>query len=115
MPYKFQQLNPSSNLSAVINQINRNFGLLDLETVTKKFGDGDNVTIIGKIGDKAGIQFGTLSAAGIFQGQYAPGRFGALYYQDGVPLMLDGMAPDDGRIGHWKVPVGKNVLTELGG
>lgn len=115
MSNRFQPIQPSSDLRAIVNQINKAFGVLDLETVTKKFGTGSNTVIIGRIGDKAGIQFGILSEDGIFEGQYAPDRFGRIKYQDGIPVSLDGQAPDDGRQGDWSTPAGVNVLTQLGG
>lgn len=107
----------TSDVKTGFNQINNNFRKLDSEAITKKFGSGDNTVIIGKIGDLTGTQFGDITVNGIFQGRYQenPARFGTLYYQDGVPVALDGQAPDDGRVGHWTVKTGKNVLTELGG
>lgn len=112
---RFQTIQQGSNLSAVINQINKSFSVLDAEVLTKKFGSGANTVIIGRIGDRTGVQFGILSDDGIFDGQYAPGRFGRLYYQNGIPVSLDGQAPDDGRMGHWTVPAGVSVLAQLGG
>ena len=116
MPNQFTPVT-TSDQKAALNQINNNFRKLDQESVTKKFGSGDNTVIIGKIGNKTGTQYGDISESGIFTGRYQenPARFGTLYYQGGVPIALDGQAPDDGRMGHWTVPVGKNVLTELGG
>lgn len=114
MPNQFTPIT-TSNQSAAFNQINNNFRKLDSESVTKSFGSGDNQVIIGKVGDKTGTQYGDISKSGIFTGRYqdSPARFGTLYYQGGVPIQLDGQAPDDGRMGRWTVPVGKNVLSEL--
>jgi len=116
MPNQFTPVT-TSDQKAALNQINNNFRKLDAESVTKKFGSGDNTVIIGKIGDLAGTQYGDISSNGIFTGRYQdnPARFGTLYYQDGVPIALQGQAPDDGRQGSWQVKPGKNVITELGG
>lgn len=107
----------TSNQQAALNQINSNFRKLDAEAITKKFGSGDNTVIVGKIGDRAGTQYGDTPQNGIFTGRYQdnPARFGTLYYQNGVPISLDGQAPDDGRQGKWQVKTGFNVLTQLGG
>lgn len=117
MPNQFSQVGPNSSTIAQLQAINNNFRKLDAEAVTKKFGSGDNTVLIGRIGDTAGTQFGDISASGIFSGRYRdnPARFGTLYYQDGIPVALDGQAPDDGRMGHWIVPAGQNVITALGG
>jgi len=137
MPNQFTPVT-TSDQKAAFNQINNNFRKLDAESVTKKFGSGDNTVIIGKIGDSTGLQVGDSSGSYVlygraadgrigtfqfiderlvrFDGQYRDNRFGTLYYDtNGIPISLDGQAPDDGRQGHWTVPIGKNVLTELGG
>lgn len=116
MPNQFTPVT-TANQAAALNQINNNFRKLDAESVTKVFGNGDNQVIIGKVGSNAGTQYGDISKNGIFTGRYrdSPARFGTLYYQDGVPVALQGQAPDDGRMGSWQVKPGKNVLTELGG
>lgn len=117
MPNQFSIVGANSSNAAQLQAINNNFRKLDAEAVTKKFGSGDNTVIIGKVGSLTGTQFGDLSENGIFQGRYQenPSRFGTIYYQNGIPVALDGQAPDDGRMGHWTVKTGKNVLTELGG
>jgi len=114
MPNQFTPVTTSDS-KAALNQINVNFRKLDAEAITKKFGSGDNTVIIGKVGDRTGTQYGDISANGIFTGRYADNRFGTIYYQNGVPVALDGQAPDDGRMGHWTVKPGQNVLTQLGG
>jgi len=116
MPNQYTPVNTSDS-KAALNQINVNFRKLDAEAVTKKFGSGDNTVIIGKVGDRAGTQFGDINGNGIFTGRYQdnPARFGTLYYENGVPVALDGQAPDDGRMGKWQVKTGFNVLSQLGG
>jgi hypothetical protein len=121
MPNRFQSIAPTSDLSTIVNAINQNFAVLDNEAVTKKFGSNDNTVIIGAISGtattptRAGMVVGDITKDGIFYGRYADSRYGTLYYQDGVPVRLDGMAPDDGRMGSWQVNTGQNVITQLGG
>lgn len=102
---------------AQVAQINKNFAELDRETVTKVFKSGTTELIQGKIDNS---RFGTLMRVdGIdrqFDGLYMTGRFATIRYDEGgVPVMLDGMAPDDGRIGFWVAKPGENVITLLGG
>jgi len=79
-----------------IDQINQNFAQLDNESVVKIFKNGDDNAII--------------------FGRYADGRYGLLISDDaGVPRILIGQAPDDGRPGSWISKEGENVLTLLGG
>lgn len=116
MANRFQSINSSSNISAIVNQVNKNFGTLDREAVTKKFGQGDNTVIIGKIDDnRVGLVVGEITGNAIVYGKYRADRFGTLYYQAGIPVRLEGQAPDDGRMGSWQVRPGENVLTQLGG
>ena len=116
MANRFQSINSSSNMSAIVNQVNKNFGALDREAVTKKFGQGNNTVIIGRIdADRVGLVVGETSGNAIIYGKYREDRFGTLYYQNGIPVRLEGQAPDDGRMGSWQVRPGENVLTQLGG
>ena len=116
MPNSFTQINTSSSTAAQLNQINQNFSKLDAEAVTKKFGKGANQVIVGRTGDgTVGLVVGDITGDAIVYGKYRPDRFGTLYYQDGIPVALDGQAPDDGRMGHWTAKPGQNVLTLLGG
>lgn len=96
MPYKFNPLNPNSDLATLIAQLNKNFAQLDQATVTQVFKKGENNAII--------------------FGRYADDRYGLLISDDnGVPRILIGQAPDDGRPGSWISKEGQNVLTILGG
>lgn len=96
MPNRFTPLNPNSDMSNMVNQINQNFAQLDNENVTKVFKNGQNNAII--------------------EGRYMDNRYGQVYYDaNGVPRILIGQAPDDGRPGIWISQDGQNVLTLLGG
>lgn len=77
--------------------INNNFATLDAEAVTKVFKQtGNNNAII--------------------TGKYNDTRYGQVLYDvNGVPRILIGQAPDDGRPGIWISVEGQNVLTLLGG
>lgn len=115
---RFQPQNSKTTQTNLIAQMNRNFAVLDRETVTKVFSGAGNTKLIqGQVDDG---RFGTLMRVGdtdrFFTGLYQEGRFGTISYdENGVPISLDGMAPDDGRIGKWVVQPGENVLTLLGG
>lgn len=119
MPNKFQPINPGTSPSAMAAQMNANFARLDRETVTKVFkGATQTQYIQGQQAD--GVRFGSLMQVGgvdrYFTGLYREGRFGTISYdENGVPIALDGMAPDDGRIGKWVVKPGQNVIAQLGG
>ena len=87
------------------------------EAVTKVFKSGNTELIQGSIDD---TRFGTLMRVdGIdrqFDGLYREGRFASIRYdENGVPVSLYGMAPDDGRMGFWQAKPGENVITLLGG
>lgn len=115
MPYRFTPISSSANLPAIVNQVNRNFQSLDSEAVTKKFGQGDNQVIIGKAGEYVGMVVGDLNGDAVIFGRYQPDRIGTLYIENGVPVKLDGQAPDDGRQGSWQAEPGENVIELLGG
>lgn len=96
MPYKFNQLNPNSDMASLISQLNKNFAQLDQATVTQVFKKGDDNAII--------------------FGKYANNRYGLLISDDnGVRRVLVGQAPDDGRPGSWISKEGQDVITLLGG
>lgn len=117
MPYKYGQV-PSDNLRTAVNQLNRNFAMLDKETQSKTFRDratGEQLTI-GDTGDGTqgmGVVSGDKDR--MFIGKYAEGRYGTIFYDaDGVPVALEGDHPVDGHYGKWVVKPGENVMTELG-
>lgn len=52
----------------------------------------------------------------VVNGKLPWGGYGTLYYDsNGIPSILIGQAPDDGRIGRWEAKAGENVVTLLGG
>lgn len=98
MPNTFQPISASGDAGLQASQINANFRKLDNESVVKVFKNGDQNAII--------------------NGRYQtdPNRYGQLFYdEDGVPRILIGQAPDDGRPGVWISDDGQNVLELLGG
>ncbi len=92
MPYRFNPIGADSPQSEVIRTLNQNFAALDNETVTKSFkqGGGNNAVIIGRLPYDGG--YGIL-----------------LYDTDGIPRVLEGIAPD-GSIGLWVSKDGESVL-----
>lgn len=92
----FQPLNSSNSTATNYNQVNNMVRQLNKEQTVKTFkqGGGSNAVV---------------------QGRYADNRYGILFYDsDGVPSVLIGQAPDDGRMGIWQANPGENVLTLLG-
>ena len=119
MPNRIGSISANASSAAKNQSINHALRILDREAVVKQFkgNQGESLTL-GKTGDDTlGIKVTEGENITMVVGKYQsnPSRYGTLYYQDGVPLSLDGQAPDDGRIGRWTVPAGRNVLTELGG
>jgi hypothetical protein len=97
--------------------VNNNFAKLDREVTTKQFKDrlGNTMTIGNLQDDQFGISMLDANGTGLFIGLYRPNRFAKIAYQNGVATSLDGMAPDDGRIGFWVTANGQDVITALGG
>ncbi|MBO1267091.1 hypothetical protein [Arthrobacter cavernae] len=117
MPNRFNRIISTGSTAAAFNTINQNFAQLDAEAVKKQFKDANgNSMISGNLGEEL---FGTSlldsEGTGMFMGLYRANRFGTVYYFKGTPVGLDGMAPDDGRIGSWRAKPGQNVITLLGG
>lgn len=95
MPNRFSPLSTKAPLPSVIRQVNDNFRQLDAETNSK--------TIYGTSGKKA-----TQS------GRLPNGRYGDVFYDTaGIPRVLIGQAPKDGRPGIWVTKPGFNVLNEV--
>lgn len=117
MPNAFLPLNENAPTAQLVAQINSNFSKIDAEVTTKQFKDNNGNTMI--IGNLQNSQFGMSlldkNGTGLFIGQYAPGRFAKIAYQSGVAVSLDGMSPDDGRIGYWVAKPGQDVIKLLGG
>lgn len=118
MPKKFIPIN-SSQIGAVVNQVNRNFAMIDKEVDTKTYGgqNGTDSLTIGRTGtDTVGLVVKQAGKKVLEIGIYRAGRAGMLVYDSNeVPVELYGQAPDDGRAGSWVIEPGENVLTELGG
>ena len=94
MPYRFNPINSQQKLDKALQQINNNFMMLDAETYTK-----------------------TVSGGGVKQlvnGKLSNGRYGEVFYDaGGMPRILIGQAPNDGRPGIWITKEGFNVLDEV--
>lgn len=118
MANRFQTISSNASMPAIVTQINRSFKMLDNENKIKQFKSTTGATMLqGSIDDN---RFGTLFKQGdvdvMFDGFYRSDRYGKIRYDSsGIPVALDGQAPDDGRTGNWIVKPGKNVITELGG
>ena len=94
MPNRFTPITSSQSTKAALQQINQNFMQLDAETFTKTVAKGGNNQVM----------FGKLPN----------GRYGLIIYDDGgMPRIMIGQAPKDGRVGIWMTKVGFNVLTEI--
>ena len=95
MPNRFSPLSTKAPLPSVIRQVNDNFRQLDAETSSK--------TIMG-VGGKNAMQSGRLPN----------GKYGEVFYDStGLPRILIGQAPKDGRPGIWVTKPGFNVLNEV--
>lgn len=94
MPNRFQPVNSEQDLKAALQIINHNFMMLDAETYTKTVsGGGTAQTVSGKLSN---------------------GRYGEVFYDaGGMPRILIGQAPGDGRPGIWITKEGFNVLDEV--
>ena len=117
MPNRYTLVN-GGDVNTLANQINQNFKKLDAEVTTKQFKDNNgNQLIIGQTSDQTlGMQASKNGVIAMQVGKYNATRYGQLFYDsNGVPIILIGQAPDDGRMGIWQVKPGQNVLTQLGG
>ena len=99
MPNRFMPLNPGSSLPDIIAQINKNFAALDNESVTKKFGQGDESVIIGKKADGTiGLSFSQEGGDEITIGRGTDGSIGLRFRdQAGVEVLVGKKA--DGSLG----------------
>lgn len=92
----FQPLNSQNSTKASYNQINTMVRQLNKEQTVKTYKQAEGNAII--------------------QGRLPWGGYGQLFYDDdGIPSILIGQAPDDGRMGIWQAEPGENVVTLLGG
>ena len=94
MPNRFQPINSEQELKEALNIINHNFMMLDAETYTKSIGNGKNDQVV--------------------NGKLSNGRYGEVFYDaGGMPRILIGQAPGNGRPGIWITKEGYNVLDEV--
>lgn len=93
----FQPLSTRNSTGSNYDQVNNALRQMQKEQTTKVY-----------------KQAGGVNA--VVQGFYMKDRYGTLYYDtNGIPSMLQGQAPDDGRMGFWQANPGENVITLLGG
>lgn len=94
MPNRFTPITSAQSTKAALQQINQNFMQLDAEAFTKTVQKGGNNKIM----------FGKLPNS----------RYGLLIYDDsGLPRILIGQAPKDGRPGVWISKAGFDVINEI--
>lgn len=94
MPNRFQPISSEQDLKEALNLINHNFMMLDAETYTKSIGNGKNSQVV--------------------SGKLANDRYGEVFYDaKGMPRILIGQAPGNGRPGIWITKEGFNVLNEV--
>ena len=94
MPNRFTPISSSQSTKTALQQINNNFMMLDAETYAKTISNGKNSQMI--------------------SGKLPNWRYGELFYDaGGMPRILIGQAPSDGRPGIWITKEGFNVLDEV--
>lgn len=95
MPNRFTPIDSSQDTKTALQIANRNFMALDAETFTK------TITNNGK--------------TQMSSGRMENGRYGEVFYDaGGMPRILIGQAPGDGRPGIWITKAGYDVLKEVG-
>lgn len=94
MPNRFVPIDSEQDIKEALNIINHNFMMLDAETYTKSIGNGKNDQVV--------------------NGKLPNGRYGNVFYDaGGMPRILIGQAPGNGRPGIWITKEGYNVLDEV--
>lgn len=94
MPNKFTPINSSQGTKTALQIANKNFMALDAEAFTKTVQNNG----------KNQMESGLLSN----------GRYGEVFYDaGGMPRILIGQAPGNGRPGIWITKAGYNVLQEV--
>lgn len=94
MPNRFQPINSEQGLKSALQIANHNFMMLDAETYSKTIANGRSSQMI--------------------SGKLPNGRYGEVFYDaGGMPRILIGQAPNDGRPGIWITKEGFNVLDEV--
>ena len=94
MPNRFTPISSNQATQTALQTANHNFMMLDAETYTKTIqNNGKNQMISGRLDN---------------------GRYGEVFYDaGGMPRILIGQAPGDGRPGIWITKEGYNVLNEV--
>ncbi len=94
MPNRLTPVSSSQSTKTAIQTINHNLMTLDAETYTKTVQNGGNNQLT--------------------SGRLPNGRYGEVFYDaGGMPRILIGQAPGDGRPGIWITKAGYNVLDEV--
>lgn len=94
MPNRFTPINSDGDLQTQLRTANNNFMMLDAETYGKTISTGGNAMMT--------------------SGKLPNGRYGELFYDaSGMPRILIGQAPGDGRPGIWITKPGFSVLDEV--
>ena len=94
MPNRFTPITSKQNTQKALQAINNNFMMLDAETYSKTISGGGSTQMI--------------------TGKLSNGRYGEVFYDtSGMPRILIGQAPNNGRPGIWITRPGYNVLNEV--
>lgn len=94
MPNRFTPINSNQSVKTALQIANRNFMALDAETFTKTISNNGSTQ----------MQSGRLDN----------GKYGEVFYDaGGMPRILIGQSPSDGRPGIWITKAGFNVLDEV--
>lgn len=94
MPNRFNPINSNQDTKAALQAINNNFMMLDAETFTKTIASNGNSQMV--------------------SGKLSNGRYGEVFYDaGGMPRILIGQAPGDGRPGIWITREGFSVIDEV--
>lgn len=94
MPNKFTPILSNQDTKAALQAANKNFMMLDAEAFTKNITKGGNIQMS--------------------SGKLSNGRYGEVFYDaGGMPRILIGQAPNNGRPGIWITKEGYNVLNEV--
>lgn len=94
MPNRFTPINSQQNAQKALRTINNNFMMLDAEAYAKTISNGKNSQMV--------------------SGKLSNGRYGEVFYDSGgMPRILIGQAPGNGRPGIWITKAGYDVLKEV--
>ena len=94
MPNRFTPIDSSQSTKTALQIANKNFMALDAETFTKTITNNGNSQMV--------------------SGRLQNGRYGEVFYDaSGMPRILIGQAPGNGRPGIWITKAGFDVLKEV--